>query len=228
VTTPPTTTFEDLMKNQSQLIRKPLEGAVFLAPDDATVPTALTGGANGEPLVLPPEYVPIGWVSKADGATWPRSTDTSEVESWGSVEPTRVDITKETLGVKFTAQETNKATLELYEGVDLSTVIADPVTGEITFDRPSRPKIRYYRVLGMFADGSGADTIYVGKLLTRSNVTEKEDQKWTDGDDPVTYGVTLNGNYDSAIGTACRYYFGGPGWRDLLEDMGFPAIPVIP
>jgi hypothetical protein len=228
VTAPPTTTYDDLKNKQSHLIRKALEGSVMLAADDALAPVALTGGANADLLELPPEYVDIGWVTKADGATWPRSTDTSDVESWGSVEPTRVDITKETVGIKFTAQETNKGTLELYEGVDLSSVIPDATTGEITFDRPSRPRIRYYRVLGVFVDGSGADTIYVGKLLTRCNVTEKEDQKWSDGDDPVTYGVTLNGNYDAALGTACRYYFGGPGWRDLLEDMGFPAVPVIP
>lgn len=228
MTTPPTTSYEDLKKKQSHLIRKALEGSVMLAPDDAPVPTALTGGANADLLELPVGYIDIGWVTKADGATWPRSTDTSEVESWGSVEPTRVDITKETLGVKFTAQETNKPVLELYEGVDLTSVLPTAVTGEITFDRPSRPRIRYYRVLGLFVDGFGADTIYVGKLLTRANVTEKEDQKWSDGDDPVQYGVTLNGNYDAVAGTACRYYFGGPGWRDLLEDMGFPAMPVTP
>jgi hypothetical protein len=225
VTPPVTITYDDMKLKQSELIRKALDGSIFIGPDDAPLPVALTTGATSDLIPLPPEYLDVGWVDKGDGATWPRSTDTAEVESWGSVEPTRMDITKETSGVKFTAQETNKATIELYESVDLSTVVPDVTTGEVTFDRPARPRVRYYRVFGLFVDGSGADTIYVGKLLPRANVTEKEDQKWSDGDEPVTFGVTLSATYDAAAGTSCRYYFGGPGWKALLDAMGFTTTP---
>lgn len=111
-------------------------------------------------------------MSKEDGATWSREVETADVESWGAVEPTRRDLTKQTDGLHFVAQETKRATLELYEGLDLSGVTPDGTTGEVQFNRPSRPKTRYYRVFGLFVDGDGEHTIYVAKLLPRANVTE--------------------------------------------------------
>ncbi len=175
--TTPTTTYDQLAQKQNQLIRKALEGSVFIADDSAPLPATLTSGPSSELLALPAGYADVGWVSKSDGVTWPRSTETSNVESWGAVEPTRSDITKQTTGIKFVAQETKRSTLELYEGVDLSAVVPNAETGEVTFDRPSRPRIRYYRVLGLFVDGAGADTIYVGKLLPRANVTKTGESK---------------------------------------------------
>jgi hypothetical protein len=152
-------------------------------------------------------------VDKGDGATWSRSVDTSEVSSWGAVEPTRTDITKQTDGLKFTAQETKRKTLELYEGVNLSGVVPDPVSGEVRFDRPPRPSTRDFRAFGLFVDGVGADAIYVTKLAPKATVTATEDSKWSDGDDPVSYGVTLTAQYDADAKTAMRFFFGGPGWK---------------
>ncbi len=77
-------------------------------------------------------------------------------------------------------------------------------------------------------DGSGADTIYVAKLAPKANVTDTGDQKWSDGDDPVGYDVTMTANYDDEAKTAMRFFFGGPGWKALLEEMGFATAPVTP
>lgn len=224
MTAPTTTTYDELKNLQSDLIRKALEGSIFLAPYTATLPIALTAGDGAGLLPLPDGYEDVGWCDKGDGATWSRSVDTSDVTSWGSAEPTRRDITKQSDGLKFTGQETKRSTIELYEGVDLSTVVPAATTGEITFDRPSRPATRYFRVFGLFQDGVGADAIYVAKLLPRANVTDSGDQKWTDGDDPVGYEVTLTANYDEVAKTSMRFFFGGPGWRSRLVDMGFPAL----
>ncbi|TDQ01246.1 hypothetical protein [Labedaea rhizosphaerae] len=221
MTGPTTTTYDELKNKQSELIRKALEGSIFIASDTAPLPTTLTAGADSQLLPLPEGYTDIGWVDKGDGATWSRSVDTSDVESWGAVEPTRRDITKQTDGLKFVAQETKRQTLELYEGIDLSSVVPDPTTGEVTFDRPSRPSTKYYRVFGLFVDGAGVDTIYVAKVLPKANVTDRGEQKWTDSDTPVGYDVTLTANYDEVTGTAIRYFFGGPGWKSLLTQMDF-------
>lgn len=223
MTTPTTTTYDEIKNLQSDLIRKALEGSVFIAPYSAAIPTALTAGANAQLVPLPTGYGDIGWCDKGDGATWSRSVSTSDVTSWGSVEPTRRDITKQTDGLKFTAQETKRNTLELYEGVDLSSVAPTAVTGEITFDRPARPEPRYYRVFGLFQDGEGVDTIYVARLLPRANVVNAQDQKWNDGNE-IQYQVELSANYDDVAKTSVRFFFGGPGWRSRLADMGFPAV----
>ncbi|MBB5154956.1 phage tail tube protein [Saccharopolyspora phatthalungensis] len=221
MTTPTTTTYDALKKKQSDLIRKALEGSIFIADASADLPTALTTGATSDLLPLPTGYEDIGWVDKGDGATWSKSVDTSDVNSWGAVEPTRRDITKQTDGLKFTAQETKRRTLELYEGVNLSGVTPDATTGEVTFDRPPRPTTRTFRAFGLFVDGVGPDTIYVAKLAPKADVTDTGDQKWSDGDDPVGYEVTMTANYDDEVGTAMRFFFGGPGWKALLEEMGF-------
>lgn len=223
MTAPTTTTYEALANKQSDLIRKALEGSIFIADRSVELPTALTTGDASDLMPLPEGYGDIGWVTKDDGATWTRSVETSDTTSWGSVEPTRRDITTQTDGLKFTAQETKRKTIELYEGVDLSTVTPDPTTGEITFDRPPRPSIRYFRAFGLFVDGVGANAIYVAKLCPKASVTETGDQKWSDGDDPVGFEVTMTANFDSEAGTSMRFFFGGPGWKALLEDMGFPA-----
>jgi hypothetical protein len=223
MTAPTTTTYDALKNKQSELIRKALEGSIFIAPDTADIPTTLTDGASSALVELPAGYVDVGWVDKGDGATWSRSVDTSDVESWGSVEPTRRDITSQTDGLQFTAQETKRQTLELYEGLDLSAVTPDATTGEVTFDRPPRPSTRYFRVFGLFVDGVGSNAIYVAKVLPRANVTDTGDQTWSDGDDPVGYEVTLTANYDADAGTSMRFFFGGPGWKSLLTDMGFSA-----
>lgn len=98
MTTPTTTTYDQLKLKQSELIRKALEGSIFLADESAELPTALTAGADAAPLPLPAGCTDLGWVNKGDGATGTRSTDTSDVESWGVVESTRTDITRETTG----------------------------------------------------------------------------------------------------------------------------------
>lgn len=225
MTTPATTTYDALKNLQSDLIRKALEGSIFIAPYSAELPTALTAGDNAQLLPLPEGYEDVGWCDRGDGATWSRSVDTTDVESWGSAEPTRRDVTGQTDGLKFTAQETKRTTIELYEGVDLSTVVPTATTGEITFDRPSRPATRYFRAFGLFQDGVGTDAIYVAKLLPRANVVETGDQKWSDDDNPVGYEVTMNASFDKEARTSMRFFFGGPGWRARLEDMGFSATP---
>lgn len=46
MTTPTTTTYDQLRLKQSELIRKALEGSIFLADEPAELPTALTAGAD--------------------------------------------------------------------------------------------------------------------------------------------------------------------------------------
>lgn len=221
MTAPTTTTYDALKRKQVDLIRKAVDGSIFIAPYSVAVPTSLTSGANGDLLPLPDGYEDVGWTDKGTGATWSRSATTSDVTSWGSVEPTRTDITKQTDDLKFIGQETKRNVLELYEGVDLSSVTPDSTSGEVTFDRPPRPAIRYFRAFGLFVDGVGPDVIYVAKLATRAIVTATADQKWSDDSNPVQYEVTLSAMFDDVTGTAMRFFFGGPGWKNLLADMGF-------
>ena len=215
--------YEDLAAKQVELIRKALAGSVFVAEMTAVLPASLTTGADAELAALPGGYTDLGWMSKEDGATWSRESEVSEVTSWGSFEPTRRDINQDVTGLQVTAQETKLKTLELYNSVDLSAVVPDAVTGEVAFSQPTQPAPRYYRVLAIAVDGVGSDAVYLGRLLPRANITERGEQVWSDGDDPVAYQMTLSATVDSVAGFSVRHFFGGPGWRTLLSRMGFPA-----
>jgi hypothetical protein len=215
--------WDELKKHQNHLIRKTLEGSVFAAPITATAITALTD-TTSELLALPTGYVDLGFMSD-DGAQFSSEIDSSDVTSWGSVEPTRRDITQDVTTLQGFFQETNKMSIALYTNVDADSLTPDATSGELVVDKPDRPANRHYRILTIGVDLADAGEIYVARFLPRASVTDKDDQGYQGGDDPLGWPVTLTAYKDAALGTSERYFFGGPGWKALLDDMGFDTTP---
>lgn len=222
MTAPTPTTFEALQKKQTELIRKPLAGAVMLAPVTAALPATLTTGTDSSLATLPTGYNDLGLITKADGLSWSRAVDSAETTSWGFSDPTRRDITSDVSSLQLTAQETNVHTLGLYNNLDLTTVVPDVSTGEVSFAQPLRAATRFYRLFAISVDGVGADAIYIGRLLPRAMVSDIGDQAWTDADE-MAYQVTITATPDLTAGYSIRHFFGGPGWKALTADMGFGA-----
>lgn len=78
-------------------------------------------------------------------------------------------------------------------------------------------------MLFLSKDGAGTKEIYIAKLMPRANVSAKSDQNWN-SEDALTYGMTVQAKVDDDAGYAVRHLFGGPGWKDNLVKMGFPAL----
>lgn len=213
--------WDELKSHQNHLIRKSLEGSVFAAPITADPITALTDETS-ELLALPDGYVDLGFMSD-DGAQFASEVESSDVTSWGAVEPTRRDITQDVTTLTGFFQETNRMTIALYTNVDAASMTPDATSGELVVDKPDRPASRHYRILTIGVDLSDAGEIYVARFLPRASVTDKDDQAFQSGDDPLGWPVTMTAYKDAALGTSERYYFGGPGWKALLDDMGFNA-----
>lgn len=212
--------WESLKNHQNALIRKALEGSVFVAPYSATGITSVTG-SDSSLNALPAGYEDVGFISD-DGAQFSRDVDSSDVTSWGSVEPTRRDITSDVTTLQIAMQETKKTTIGLYTGADMSAVTADASSGEVQVEKPDRPAAKYYRVLSVAVDLSDAGDIYVCRYLPRASVTDFDDQAFqSSDDDPILWSVTMTGYNDAASGFSERYQFGGPGWKALLGAMGF-------
>jgi hypothetical protein len=220
VTSPTTTTYEQMAARHTDLIRKALEGSIFFAPYNTALPTALTSGASSALIQLSSSWTDIGWCDQKTGATWGNKTTTSDVASWGIVEPTRRDIVAVDRTLKFLSQETNKQSLALKLGVDASTMTLDATTKELQVVSPPRPALTFWRALGIFQDGSGSDTIYVARLCPRVTVTDIGDEVWSP-DGVAAAEITMTAFTDSNAGYAMKYFFGGPGWAARASEMGF-------
>jgi hypothetical protein len=219
--------YEDLKNKQTELIRKAIEGSVFLADVTAAAIADLTTYSAGPPVAidltpLPADWDDLGWLSN-DGAQFSRDVASSDVTSWGSVSPTRSDITSDTSTLTVVAQETKLLTIGLATGADLAAVTPDAQSGEVSIEKPARPSSKFYRVLSLAVDLGDAGEIYIGRFLPRAKVTSYGEQSFGGGDDPISWGVTFTGYEDSALGYTERYLFGGPGWNALLTEMGFGA-----
>jgi hypothetical protein len=217
--------YDELKNKQTELIRKALQGSVFCAPIDADPIADLTSYAVGPPVVidlvaLPDDWDDLGWLT-GDGAQFSRDVSSSDVTSWGSVTPTRTDIVSDTSTLTVVAQETKLLTIGMATGADLTGVTADADSGEVSIAKPSSPKSRHYRVLSLAVDQGDAGEIYIARFLPRAKVSSYAEQSFGAGDDPVTWGVTLTGEEDSALGYSERWIFGGAGWKALTTAMGF-------
>ncbi len=214
--------FSALADKKQELIRKAKDGSVFVGAITASLITNLTSGSSADLVALPTSgggYTDLGYTT-TDGVTYGRTTDLSEVRSFGSVEPTRTDVTNDTITMSCTGQETKLQTIGLYTGADYTTFEAAATTGELQVAKPDRPSFRYYRVLGLFVDDGDAGEIYFARYMPRSRVTEIGEQQYTDGDEAVGYPLTFTGYKDSTAGYSHKWFWGGPGWLALLDEMG--------
>lgn len=211
-------TFDSLQNHADSLIRKGLQGSIFVAPSSSTDEIATLKDATGL-LALPAGYTDVGRITKDQGASWTRDVETSDVTSLGSASPTRTDIVSVTSGLSFTMQESKRQVFELHNGQDLSAVTYD-ANGNLSWDSPDRPADIYYRVLALFKDGEGVDAIYFAKWLPRAKVTDTGEQSWNEQNE-LQYPVTMTAFVDDTAGTAMRTLWAGSAER--LAAMGFTA-----
>jgi hypothetical protein len=222
VTTPLTGTFDEVKGHDGSLIRKMLEMAVFIGAEDAPAITSIVDVTTGDELVIPGGYVPLGMTTKEQGLTLTPAVEMSEITAYGYAQPVRRDVVSRNITVAFTMQETRKAVLEAYHGIDLSAVVAS-ANGEIVINQPDRPAARYVRLLFVAVDGDGADAKFHAEWLPRAILTDASEQSWSETD-ALTYGVTYGADLDSAVGTSQRSFWAGPGMSPaLVSAMGFAA-----
>jgi hypothetical protein len=227
--------YDSLKKKQTELIRKALDGSAFIAPYSAAAIASLTirtAGPNGivgdaddviELAPLPTGYADLGYLTD-DGVGFARDVATSDITSWGSVTPTRTDITADTTTVTVTAQETNLYSIGIATGKDFVDLKDDAAafTNEIRINKPARPNQRFYRLFTLAVDsGTAEGDIWIARFLPRCKVTAFGDQSYGGGDAPIEWPVTLQGYVDSALGYSEAWLFGGPGWKSLMDEMGF-------
>lgn len=219
--------YADLAQKNNQLIRKAVDGSAFIADITASPITTLTVDSvttPGTPTLndLPAEYTDLGLIDDA-GAVFADAVSTSDITSWGKVQPTRRDITSDVETLHIVCQETKLQTIAAYTGVAASALVPDATTGEVSVAKPVRPATIYHRLLVIGVDPSDPGEIYLAKFFPRASITDKGDQVYMSGDTGVWWDCTFTAYEDAALGYAVRYVFAGAGWKALLTDMGFGA-----
>lgn len=215
--------YADLEERKAHLIRKALKGSGFIAPTTApTIETLTTGttAADVDLAPLPLGFDDLGWLTE-EGMPFGRDVAQSDITSFGATTPTRSDVTADTSTLTVIAQETKAVTIGLATGADIAAMKAAAITGEVRIDKPETPSARYYRVLALAVDTSDTGKeIYIARYMPRAKVTGYAAQTYAGGDQAITWGTTFTAFKDSTLGFTESWLFGGPGWLELLDDMG--------
>lgn len=212
-------TFSDLQNAKGNLIRKGLSCIVLVAPMTTRVPEDIFTDEGKIVNFAKLGYESVGWTSKDAGVSFTRSTDKSEVESYGAAEPTRSDITKDTMSAKFEMQETKKITLAMYYGIDLTDVKVKKNT-QTQFIKQNLPETVYRRALFIFRDGTEAKPIFMIFDAPKTKVSDPDELAFS-AEKEVKYGVTLEASRDDELDYSMRFVYGGLGWKELAPLMGF-------
>jgi hypothetical protein len=214
----PGAAYDALASKKQNLIRKARKGSVFVAPYSADHIETLTDPTDSLLAALPTGYQDLGWMSE-DGAQFSSDIDVSEVTSWGSTTPTRTDINAENVELTISCQETSLWTIGLQVGVATSG-ITGAASGEVKILRPLQPAKQNYHVLSLAVDENESGEIYIARYWPNAEVTDKDDQAFSSGDDPVVWSVTMSARPDADLGSPEVWFFGGPGWKAIAADMG--------
>lgn len=213
--------YETIQNRKADLIRKAKEGSVFIDDMSSEIIESITDGEESD-LALPPTLVKrdLGWLTE-DGVAFSGDVTESTINSWGATEPTRREVTSDTTTMSVTAQETNIVTIGLYTGNDMDALKPNPTTGELIVTKPPRPRLRHFRALALSVDEYEGQEIYIARYMPRATLARSPEQAFTGGDTALTWGLTFTSSLDSEAGYSERFFFGGPGWKALLEEMGF-------
>lgn len=222
----PAVTFEQLANWKPSLIRRPNKGFVLIGDDDATIPASFTSGVSAEFQSLS-DFESLGLTSRDAPPSWTPEVESNDIEAWGALEPPRTDIISRSMSVSTTLIQTSRRSLELYSGLDLSTVTADATTGELQWNDPTSPDTRYHRLIFGMVDGAGDDLIYILRILPRAIVTSVGEQSWSQ-EGGLVYNITWAAKIDEALGYSVKNVMCGPGVAAILDDMGFTAAASVP
>ncbi len=213
-------TFASLSDKNSGLIRKALDGSLFVAEMSADPIEDLTSGAGGALAALPTGYQDGGLMTD-EGIRFSREVETSDVTSWGRVEPTRSDVTRDVTGIQVDFQETKALTVSMYTGVPITAMVPDATTGEIRIPKPAKPSAKYFRLLALAVDETeDGDEFYIARFFPRAKVTDFSEQAWSKGDDALVWGMTFNATVDEELGYSQVDILAGPGALALQDAMG--------
>lgn len=212
--------FADIKVEDNRLIRKALDATAVVASYTAAAIASPFTGTTSALAALPTGYSDLGWLSD-DGISLGREIELSEINSLGSVEPTRIDTRRVSKTLTCMAQETKKLTRALYYGMNLGATITPNAGGVVEFNEPDQPVPNYVRLVAYLKDENENGEIYIVRSYPRARVTPNGEQTWSDGDAALMYPLLFTATKDPVLGYSVKEWQGGPGSTGLNTAMGY-------
>jgi len=206
-----------IANHNNKLIRKGVQGSVFIAPATAAAVSATTlfDSTTGAIKTLPAGYVDLGWLTDA-GTIFNRKTTQTDILAWGSNDPQRSDVTADVTTIDVICQETKAQTMALGANVAASTVTGG-VNGVVNLPHSSTVIPNYYRLFCVMADNGDGGEIIVAKHFPRVSVTAYGAETYSNGATAYVRPFTFTAYPDSTVGATVIDMYGGPGFLYLQD-----------
>lgn len=215
--------FASISNLNQGLVRKALTGGFYAAPYTTAALTTATLFKTDGTINSPLTGYKSGGITTDDGVRFARAQEKESLTGWQYLEPVREDLTSdsETLQVDF--METNKTSIELYTGADLSNPTY--VNGALSIQKPALPQGKYFRVLCIAVDNVNGKEFYIVRAYPRCKVSGWADQAFAKAGG-LQWGMTFTSYVDPVLGYSKDDMLGGPGFSDVAVAMGLTAVPA--
>lgn len=226
-----TTGYDNISNKKQSLIRKTLDGSVFVANHDADAITLDTlfdpaTGALINPLATGYASNDLGWMTEA-GLKLGRAIKNSDVMGFGSNAPLRSDTTSDVTTLDVECEENNRRAIEVYSNLALGTITPE-TNGAFSIQNPPVPVNRYYRFLVVVVDLTDDGEVVFAVNIPKGKVVSYGDQVLANGDSASpTFPLTIQAYEDEDLGFDVERMWGGEGLGALESDMGFSKAVTI-
>lgn len=217
--------FETVRDAKEDLVLANLHFAILFDNLTAEGVTTLEDPSTGD-LDIPESAQSAGIIEKKAGVTLTHDIDSTDIEAYGEADPVRTIISKRTVSFDAYFIETNKVVLEKFWGTVFDDTNLDvSAHGGVTIKAPSLPKNIYYRAYLVATDDVNGADLFAYYILPRVKLVKVDNQ---DSKDNAEYGykMTFRAFRDQTLGFSVLQGWCGPGWRSLVSQTGFVAVPA--
>lgn len=213
------TDIKSLKDKQDSLVVMARDAAVLAAPYGTVIPAGITTDPVGNLMSLPSGWGSVGELDQQAGITITPDLQTAEVHGYGSMGARRVVVTKETVTVGFTAQESRALNLEMFWGGDFKNKTPD-ANGEVVVKRGYESTLKYWSLLIIGQDDNEFGRVLDYWVFPKVTITSKEAVKLGQ-EEALVYPLTFTAFEDATYGGYVGVGQAGVGFTATALTAGY-------
>lgn len=217
--------FETVRDAHEALVLANLHFAILFDDSNNAGVSTLEDPSTGD-LDIPDTATSLGIIEKKAGVTLTHDIDSNDIEAYGEADPVRTIISKRVVSFDAYFLETNKTVLAAFWGTvfDDSNLTVSAQGGAVLL-APSLPANIYYRAYLVATDDVNGADLFTYYIMPRVKLVKVDNQDSKDNDG-YGYKMTFRAFRDSTMGFSVAQGWCGAGWRSLVAQAGFVAVPT--